>query len=409
MRRLAIMLALIVAGELVFSLPFHTIRFFRPTFLDVFDVSNTQLGDLFAVYGVVAMLVYFPGGALADRYPPRLLVSASLLATAAGGFYMATLPGSFGLAMLYAWWGVTTIFLFWGAMLKVAREWGGETRQGLAFGLLDGGRGLVAVLAASLAIFLLTLSLPEAIETASDAERRQGLSQVILAYACLTAFAGALAWFLIPAEFPVGREPGKPLDGMKAVLRRPTLWAHAGVVIFAYSAFKGLDTYALYAVEVLGRNEVEGAELVKRMALLRPVAALAAGLLADRFGGSRLIAAMFVMLAASYALLATTTGAVGIMVANLAVTTFLAFGLRGVYFALMNENRTPLAETGATVGMVSFIGFTPEFFFAPIAGRILDANPGVEGHLDYFWFLAGLSLAGLVTTLVMIVLNRRQG
>ena len=49
MRRIGILLALVLAGELVFSLPFHTIRFFRPTFLDVFGISNTELGDLFAV------------------------------------------------------------------------------------------------------------------------------------------------------------------------------------------------------------------------------------------------------------------------------------------------------------------------------------------------------------------------
>ena len=50
------MVALVLAGELIFGLPFHTARFFRPTFLEVFGFSNTQLGDVFAVYGITAML-----------------------------------------------------------------------------------------------------------------------------------------------------------------------------------------------------------------------------------------------------------------------------------------------------------------------------------------------------------------
>jgi hypothetical protein len=45
---------------------------------------------------------------------------------------------------------------------------------------------------------------------------------------------------------------------------------------------------------------------------------------------------------------------------------------------------------------VSFIGFTPEIFFAPITGRILDQAPGLAGHQHYFMFLGGIALAGLV-------------
>lgn len=411
MRRIGILLALVLAGELVFSLPFHTIRFFRPTFLDVFAISNTELGDLFAVYGVVAMLAYFPGGALADRYPARTLLAASLASTALGGFYLATMPGTAGLALLYGYWGFTSIFLFWGALLRATRLWGGNHAQGLAFGMLDGGRGLVAVAGAGLAIALLAATLPVDVESATLAERRDGLRQVILSYSFLTLGAAAVSWWLIPPAPAVAEQRPNPFTNMREVVTRPTLWAHAGVIVCAYCAYKGLDNYSLYAVEVLGRDEVEAARLVRDGSWLRPLAAVAAGVLADRYSGSRLIAMMFVVLAVSYGILSTLTGAGAgagaFAIANLLVTMFFAFALRGVYFAIMNENRTPAALTGATVGLVSFIGFTPEFFFAPITGRILDANPGVEGHLDYFLFLAAISIAGLLITLAMLWLNAR--
>lgn len=61
MPRYVLMIALVVAGELVFGLPFNISRVFRPTLLEVFNFTNTQLGDLFAVYGITAMLAYFPG------------------------------------------------------------------------------------------------------------------------------------------------------------------------------------------------------------------------------------------------------------------------------------------------------------------------------------------------------------
>ena len=143
MKRIIHILILITAGEMIFSLPFHTTRFFRPTLLDAFAFSNTQLGDIFAVYGITAMISYFPGGVLADRLPARKLMSLSLLATAAGGVYPATYPGSVGMAPLYGFWGITTILLFWAALIRATREWGGEYSQGKAFGILEGGRGRI--------------------------------------------------------------------------------------------------------------------------------------------------------------------------------------------------------------------------------------------------------------------------
>ena len=53
------------------------------------------------------MLAYFPGGALADHFPARKLMSLSLLATAAGGLYMATFPGVLGISLLYGYWGAS--------------------------------------------------------------------------------------------------------------------------------------------------------------------------------------------------------------------------------------------------------------------------------------------------------------
>jgi sugar phosphate permease len=148
------MLTLVLAGELIFGLPFHTARFFRPTYLEAFGFSNTQLGDVFAVYGITAMIAYFPGGVIADRYPPRLLMTFSLFATAAGGVYMATFPAELQMALLYGYWGVSTVFLFWAAMISAMREWGGDRSQDKAFGILDGVVGwLLPVLRCSLCPF----------------------------------------------------------------------------------------------------------------------------------------------------------------------------------------------------------------------------------------------------------------
>ncbi|MGB0495629.1 MAG: MFS transporter, partial [Kangiellaceae bacterium] len=88
--------ALIFAGEMIFSLPFHVPRFFRPAVLDSFSLTNTQLGDTFAVYGITAMLCYFPGGIIADYFSAKRLLTFSLVSTALGGFYFSILPRGVG-------------------------------------------------------------------------------------------------------------------------------------------------------------------------------------------------------------------------------------------------------------------------------------------------------------------------
>ena len=77
-----------------------------------------------------------------------------------------------------------------------------------------------------------------------------------------------------------------------------------------------------------------------------------------------------------------------------------------MYFALLEENETPRHVTGAAVGLVSLVGFTPEIFFAPITGRILDANPGLVGFQHYFLFLAAVAAAGLLLTAAVVYLHR---
>lgn len=412
MSRLIYIVTLILAGELIFGLPFHTSRFFRATFLEAFQLSNTQLGDIFAVYGITAMLAYFPGGALADRFSARTLMTLSLFATAAGGLYMATFPGRLQMALLFGFWGVTTIFLFWAAMIRATREWGGAHAQGMAFGILDGGRGLAAAGFALFAVAIFSLYMPSDAALVSDAERLEGFRAVILLYSAAAAACGFLTWLLLPKSTQSRASThSSSLAGMASVLRQPIVWAQAGIIVCAYCGFKGLDNYSLYAVQVLGMDEVEGAKFTAYAAYLRPVAALFAGIVADRFSASRVISVTFFVLAVSYGLVAIAAPAVNglnFIYANILVSFFAAFALRGVYFALLQETSTPHHLTGTTVGMVSFVGYTPDVFFSPISGRILDAAPGLAGHQHFFMFLAGIAALGLSVVVWLIWLNRRR-
>ena len=61
----------------------------------------------------------------------------------------------------------------------------------------------------------------------------------------------------------------------------------------------------------------------------------------------------------------------------------------------------PMSHTGFLVGLISVIGFTPDIFFAPIAGRLLDYFPDNTGHSVYFYFLGVISIIGLVASIII--------
>ncbi len=398
--RFLAMFALVVAGELIFALPFHVPRYFRASMLASFDLSNAGLGDVFAVYGVTAMLAYFPGGALADRLPARGLLVASLLATALGGVYLATLPGEGGLALLYGYWGVTTILLFWAAMIRSTREWGGATAQGRAFGILDGGRGLAAATFATLAVACFSRYAGGAPGVALDDEaRREAMRAVIVYYTLATTLAALLVWRCVPRGdgSDGGARARLQWTSLLAVLRMKAVWLQALVVVAAYCGYKGLDNYALYAHQVLGFSETAAAGLGAASAYIRPLAALGAGLVADRIGIAHSVRLLFLVSVAVYGLLGVLTptpATLAIIYANLVLSCAAVFALRGVYFALLEEAAVPRHLTGSAVGLVSVIGYTPDIFFGPISGRLLDATPGLAGHQHYFILLALVAIIG---------------
>ncbi len=396
----------------MFALPFHVARFFRSATLEVFDLSNANLGDVFAVYGITAMLAYYPGGLIADRYSPRGLIALSLIATAAGGFYMATIPSMLGLSLLFAYWGVTTILLLWAALIRATREWGGDDAQGRAFGLLDGGRGLLAAGLASAAVPVFGIMLADSALSAGPDAKRDALVAVITYYSAITFAAGVLAWLVIPDAPATTKQKQRHAPAhIAGVLQRPVIWLQALIVIAAYCGYKGLDNYSLYAVEVMDMSDVDAAAFTAGSAYLRPVAAIAAGLLADRLSASGVMTTTFALLTASFGALAVTSSANAaspLVFANVMISFAGVYALRGVYFALMEETSVPPHMTGSAVGLISVVGFTPDIFFASISGRILDAAPGTAGHQNYFLLLAAIMAAGTIATAILMALSRRQ-
>ena len=345
------------------------------------------------------MTAYFLGGPIADKFPPKILIFVSLITTSFGGFILLLSPSVLYLKILYGYWGITTILLFWAPLIRSTREWGGDYSQGRAFGFLDGGRGLTAALMASGGVLILGNSLKQG----------SGITNVVLYYVFLTAITAFLVVLLLPRQTHSHLRTQSEASP-KSLIRNKFLWIQAAILAVCYCCYKGIDHYALYVHEVLGMSETDSAAFATGIAYTRPISAVAAGLIADRFTPSKSILTIFVILIFVYALLASLTTGQGsqIVLFTILISAAGVFALRGIYFAVLAESKIPTYQTGLAVGLISFIGYTPDIFFAPIAGRLLDSAPGLEGHRLYFQMLAVIAIVGLLVTIGLVYFIKKR-
>ena len=394
---------LILSGELIFVLPYVLARIFRPTFLEVFNLSNLQLGSLFSVYGTVALLSYVYGGVISDRFQPKNLIASSLFFTALGGLVLAVYPSYFVLQVLYGYWGFTTVFLFWGAMIKAARVWGGAKNQGQAFGFLDAGRGLVAASMGSLGVLIFSFFLTNDIESASLIERKDAFRYVILFSSFMVFLNGILVLFFMESnQKSEAKNTFSTLSHVKAVLKIQSVWLIMIIIISAYVGYKVTDIYSLYASEVMLFNNIEAANIGSLQLYLRPLVCVIIALFAGKKNYIYFIILGFITM-----LIGATIFAFGIVQLNMNFVFFFSliivatgtYAIRALYFSIMQEGRIPLLMTGTAVGVISVIGYTPDIFASPIIGYLLDKYPGILGHQYVFTLLVLFSVLGLLASI----------
>ncbi|MFC2089875.1 nitrate/nitrite transporter [Bacteroidota bacterium] len=401
MKRNSILASLVFAGEAVFFLPFVMARIFRPTLLNVFDISNTELGSYFSVYGIIAMISYIFGGVLADRVSSRILMALALWLTSLGGFIMIFIPPSSTMYIIYGFWGFTTIFLFWAAMIRTTREWGGSDFQGRAFGWLEGGRGAVAATLGTIAFVVFSIIVPDA-QTELVPDNKHAFQMVVLVISLLTVVAGIIIWIVLPDK-QIQLRQGSPelsLAKVKQLAKNPVLWMLSIIIICAYSGYKITDDFSLYAREVLGFSETGAAGIGTLALWLRAIVAIAAGYLGDRVKRTHVIQFSFILILLSALLTASgwISQVLALILMNIALTAVGIYAVRALYFSVFNEAGIPMKLTGTTVGIVSFLGFAPDVYMSPWMGHMLDNNPGETGHQLVFLVLGGFAFVGMIMT-----------
>ncbi|AZD07829.1 putative MFS-type transporter [Pseudomonas chlororaphis] len=402
-RYFQLMLLVLAAGAIYPILYLRQV--YQTTMLEVFQISHSELGYLYSMLGTIFLLSYLPSGWLADRIAPRFLIFFSLVATGALGLWYSTAPSMSGLMIIFGCWGLTTGLTFWASVLKRVKMIAGHSEQGRFFGILDGGRGLVEALLATIALGLFAL----ATETRGESVA-EGFRHVVYLYSFTCIAIGCVLVLLKDPKSMADTaavEKGKfnLFSDLATLVKIPELWLVTAIVFCGYHIFWATYSFSDY-LQGNGMTAVMAGTITTIKLWMRPIGGIGGGWLGDRFSNvSVLVVALFLASLAMLGLIVfPNLHSLGLLIGTVIFIGLMTYAIRGLYWAILDTCDIPLRITGLAIGIVSVVGYLPDAFIPLINGYLTEHFPGALGYQLYFGYIAAVGLLG---TLAAVTLRAR--
>ena len=154
-RNFITILLIAAGGAIIYGLPYFRYDYYD-AYLEVYHLTNTQMGSLGSIFGVFGMISYLFGGVVADFISPKKLISISLILTGVAGFCHLFATNYSMLLVIYLVWGFTALFAFWPALVKGIRSLASSEEQGKAYGFMEAGRGVTNAAHLAIALAIIT-------------------------------------------------------------------------------------------------------------------------------------------------------------------------------------------------------------------------------------------------------------
>ncbi|MPL68081.1 putative sulfoacetate transporter SauU [bioreactor metagenome] len=377
-----------------------------------------ELGLLASIYFYTYALLQVPAGFLADRYGPRLTVSAALLLAACGAAILGLTDSMTGLygGRFLASIGVSLLYV---NIIKIQAEWFRVREFGTICGLLTMfGNGGALLAATPLAIIVDSLgwrasfyiiggySLVMAVicwvivrdrptdvnlPSIAEVERREGIKQMSLA-----------------------PENSNVIDDMKVVFGNYYTWTPfwASVAIFGvYMSFAGIWGVP-YFMQIYDMSRVNAANLMMAVVIGNMVGAPLLGYLSDRIGFRRgpyiSVAGLFLI---TWLVLTLWNGAKPPEWALFPICVGIGLGVSGVTLTVAcSKEVNPPHLTGFVAGIANSGPFVGAALLQPAFGWVLDRhwqgviNEGVKVYpiaafQGAFWVCGAVLAVGFIISL----------
>lgn len=351
-----------------------------PTFRDLYGLSTTQVGFLVAVPVLLGSVARLPLGLLTDRYGGRLvftvLMAALVVPALVAGFttsYGGLLAVSFLLGLAGASFAIGVPYV---------SRWFPPERQGFALGIY--GMGNIGTAIAG-------FSAPRVAD-------RFGWEWTFWLFVPLLLVAALIFWSLA-RNAPVSTPPQSlPLSQRFAVFReRPIAWVLALFYFVTFGGFVAIGVYLpTLLVDQYDLSTTDAASRAAGFVLLATLTRPVGGMIADRWGGSPVLNAVFLVVAAFAIVLAFEPGLLTITIAFLGIGLVLGLG-NGAVFKLVPEFFP--SQAGIVTGLVGAAGGLGGFFPPLLMGVVFDIT---GSYAIGYMLLSEFALICLIVNLLVL-------
>ena len=386
-----------LAGGSIYFLPYIKYIFYDAQIASM-GITNTQSGLLLTMYTIGNMILYIPGGIIADKVSPKKALVVSLLSTAAL-VYIYAFTMNFQIAMvIWTALSFSTAFVFWSSLMKAVRIIGTEEEQGLMYGLYYACNGITAALTNTIAL--------NVYKTAGG-DVKTGFFRAVLVGGSMAVLAAVLLMFLMDGkkkEEAVSDEPKFQMRDVGKLLKNPFVWIVSFTILCGYGFYTSISYFNPYLTEVMGVSpESSGFISIVRNYLLLLLAPVG-GLIADKLFHStcKWLCTSFLALAALFGAVLILPSDISPLAASLYTLIPGAFAMMmyGVVFSTVSEAGIPRAMTGTVIGIASIIGYMPDSIYSVLFGKWLDTYGGA-GYNYIFGFLAVSGVVGAVLAMLV--------
>ena len=392
-RKYLTIIALGLAGGSIYFIPYVKYVFYDAQ-IAAMGINNTQSGLLLTMYTIGNMVLYIPGGYLADKVSTKKALIISLVATSVLTWVYA-FSLNFVVSMII-WLGLSfsTAFVFWSALMKAVRIVGTEEEQGFMYGLYYACNGIAAALTSFISLY--------AYNTAGE-DIKSGFVRGVNASGVVVLIAAICLVFLMKED--AGKVTTESDDDkislpmVGKVLKSPVVWILSIVILCGYGLKSSVSYFNPYLTEVVGVSAVNSGifSIINNylLLLLAPVG----GILADKVFKStcKWLSVSFVILAVLFGGVLLIPSDISPMVASIytllpgAVTMMMY----GVVFSSVSEAGISRTMTGTVIGISSIIGYLPDSIYSVLFGKWLD-NKGAAGYTNIFIFMVASGILGAV-------------
>lgn len=378
---------------------------------EMLGLTNTQLGFVLSMMGMVAFFGGIPSAWVLNRFPARKLMAINLCITGLTGFYLVsgrvTYPGMLVVGVI---WGFSMEAFYWGAVTKSIRCLADDDKQGIAFGSMELTRGLVNFVLSSIATGIFVYF----------GEKTMGVRVALGSAAGFLVLMGILTYIFIPEEEFLKADTSadknkESLKGAIKCLKIPQLWLIGFMGMGVYAVYLGCSFFLPFLEDVLAVPVALVAVFgIASSNWVRMASGPISGFIGNKMFKSsaslmRILFLVGMIILAAIIIIPKQKSMTWPITILLIVLQIIVYMLRGIYYAPIGESGIPKEISGSAMAVAILLIQSPMLWAFATYGSIIDKYEPNKAYTILFVIMISLYGVGFIASSILCKMVKQKG